>query len=77
PAGMRARTPSMMRIRLAWEGTLKAAGQEAAFTGRDAHGAFAWVVVPVSGADGLPAARTTAAGLLAAIKRDLAEAAGL
>ncbi|MEU0230103.1 MULTISPECIES: phospho-sugar mutase [unclassified Streptomyces] len=35
------------------------------------------VVVPVSGADGLPAARTTAAGLLAAIKRDLAEAAGL
>ncbi|MFC8764033.1 pullulanase-type alpha-1,6-glucosidase [Streptomyces sp. NPDC057193] len=26
--------------------TLKAAGQEAAFTGRDAHGAFAWVKVP-------------------------------
>ncbi|MGW0122945.1 pullulanase-type alpha-1,6-glucosidase [Streptomyces sp. NPDC003327] len=26
--------------------TLKAAGQEAAFTGRDAHGAFAWVRVP-------------------------------
>ncbi|MEU0231494.1 MULTISPECIES: pullulanase-type alpha-1,6-glucosidase [unclassified Streptomyces] len=26
--------------------TLKAAGQEAAFTGRDAHGAFAWVEVP-------------------------------
>ncbi|MGJ7419416.1 pullulanase-type alpha-1,6-glucosidase [Streptomyces cinereoruber] len=25
---------------------LKAAGQEAAFTGRDAHGAFAWVEVP-------------------------------
>ncbi|WP_432085212.1 pullulanase-type alpha-1,6-glucosidase [Streptomyces sp. bgisy095] len=25
---------------------LKAAGQEAAFTGRDAHGAFAWVKVP-------------------------------
>ncbi|MGW0031682.1 pullulanase-type alpha-1,6-glucosidase [Streptomyces sp. NPDC003314] len=25
---------------------LKAAGQEAAFTGRDAHGAFAWVAVP-------------------------------
>ncbi|MGA5194819.1 pullulanase-type alpha-1,6-glucosidase [Streptomyces exfoliatus] len=31
----------------AYEGwTLKAAGQEAAFTGRDAHGAFAWVKVP-------------------------------
>ncbi|MCD2467233.1 pullulanase-type alpha-1,6-glucosidase [Streptomyces sp. MBT42] len=26
--------------------TLKGAGQEAAFTGRDAHGAFAWVKVP-------------------------------
>ncbi|MFD8975873.1 pullulanase-type alpha-1,6-glucosidase [Streptomyces sp. NPDC059593] len=26
--------------------TLKAAGQEAAFTGRDTHGAFAWVKVP-------------------------------
>ncbi|MFF5788187.1 pullulanase-type alpha-1,6-glucosidase [Streptomyces sp. NPDC012693] len=26
--------------------TLKAAGQEAPFTGRDAHGAFAWVKVP-------------------------------
>ncbi|MFJ3503130.1 pullulanase-type alpha-1,6-glucosidase [Streptomyces sp. NPDC090135] len=26
--------------------TLKAAGQQAAFTGRDAHGAFAWVKVP-------------------------------
>ncbi|MFJ4341338.1 pullulanase-type alpha-1,6-glucosidase [Streptomyces sp. NPDC088915] len=26
--------------------TLKAAGQQAAFTGRDAHGAFAWVEVP-------------------------------
>ncbi|MEU8762972.1 pullulanase-type alpha-1,6-glucosidase [Streptomyces sp. NPDC048659] len=26
--------------------TLKAAGQEAAFTGRDSHGAFAWVRVP-------------------------------
>ncbi|MFB7592704.1 pullulanase-type alpha-1,6-glucosidase [Streptomyces sp. NPDC056169] len=26
--------------------TLKAAGQESAFTGRDAHGAFAWVKVP-------------------------------
>ncbi|MFF9341891.1 pullulanase-type alpha-1,6-glucosidase [Streptomyces sp. NPDC014773] len=26
--------------------TLKAAGQEAAFTGRDAHGAFAWVKLP-------------------------------
>ncbi|WP_411077082.1 phospho-sugar mutase [Streptomyces sp. cmx-10-25] len=35
------------------------------------------VVVPVAGADGPPEARATAAGLLAAIKRDLAEAAGL
>ncbi|MEU6930111.1 pullulanase-type alpha-1,6-glucosidase [Streptomyces sp. NPDC046374] len=33
--------------------TLKAAGQEAAFTGRDAHGAFAWVRVP-EGAATLP-----------------------
>ncbi|GAA3932230.1 pullulanase-type alpha-1,6-glucosidase [Streptomyces gulbargensis] len=32
---------------------LKAAGQEAAFTGRDAHGAFAWVKVP-EGASSLP-----------------------
>ncbi|MFE1379940.1 pullulanase-type alpha-1,6-glucosidase [Streptomyces sp. NPDC058740] len=32
---------------------LKAAGQEAAFTGRDAYGAFAWVRVP-EGAAGLP-----------------------
>ncbi|MFF4868124.1 phospho-sugar mutase [Streptomyces sp. SID5770] len=35
------------------------------------------VVVPVDGADALPAARATAAELLAAVKRDLAEAAGL
>ncbi|WP_053646032.1 MULTISPECIES: phospho-sugar mutase [unclassified Streptomyces] len=35
------------------------------------------VVVPVAGADALPAARATAAELLAALKRDLAEAAGL
>ncbi|MFF2780195.1 pullulanase-type alpha-1,6-glucosidase [Streptomyces sp. NPDC058052] len=33
--------------------TLRAAGQEAAFTGRDAHGAFAWVKVP-EGASTLP-----------------------
>ncbi|MFF1510706.1 pullulanase-type alpha-1,6-glucosidase [Streptomyces sp. NPDC058326] len=33
--------------------TLKAAGQEAAFTGRDAHGAFAWVKVP-EGASTVP-----------------------
>ncbi|MFI8965139.1 pullulanase-type alpha-1,6-glucosidase [Streptomyces sp. NPDC053493] len=33
--------------------TLKAAGQEAPFTGRDAHGAFAWVRVP-EGASTLP-----------------------
>ncbi|MEV7276666.1 pullulanase-type alpha-1,6-glucosidase [Streptomyces sp. NPDC093111] len=33
--------------------TLKAAGQEAPFTGRDAHGAFAWVRVP-EGAATLP-----------------------
>ncbi|MFD9643308.1 pullulanase-type alpha-1,6-glucosidase [Streptomyces sp. NPDC059082] len=32
---------------------LKSAGQEAAFTGRDAHGAFAWVKVP-EGASTLP-----------------------
>ncbi|MER7518034.1 pullulanase-type alpha-1,6-glucosidase [Streptomyces sp. NPDC126499] len=32
---------------------LKAAGQEAAFTGRDAHGAFAWVRVP-EGASTVP-----------------------
>ncbi|MFC8790505.1 pullulanase-type alpha-1,6-glucosidase [Streptomyces cinereoruber] len=32
---------------------LKAAGQEAAFTGRDAHGAFAWVKVP-EGASTIP-----------------------
>ncbi|MFE0779156.1 phospho-sugar mutase [Streptomyces sp. NPDC058861] len=35
------------------------------------------VVVPVAGADALPAARATAAELLAAVKRDLSEAAGL
>lgn len=35
------------------------------------------VVVPVSTRTGLPAARTKAAGLLAAIKRDLSEAAGI
>ncbi|MGW4721920.1 phospho-sugar mutase [Streptomyces sp. NPDC004291] len=35
------------------------------------------VVVPVDGADALPAARATAAELLAAVKRDLSEAAGL
>ncbi|MFF5450349.1 phospho-sugar mutase [Streptomyces sp. NPDC012950] len=35
------------------------------------------VVVPVDGADALSAARATAAELLAAVKRDLAEAAGL
>ncbi|MFF4174014.1 phospho-sugar mutase [Streptomyces sp. NPDC001744] len=35
------------------------------------------VVVPVAGADGLPAARATAADLLGALKRDLAAAAGL
>ncbi|WP_426363542.1 pullulanase-type alpha-1,6-glucosidase [Streptomyces sp. E-08] len=33
--------------------TLKAAGQDAAFTGRDAHGAFAWVKVP-EGASTVP-----------------------
>ncbi|MFD8645205.1 pullulanase-type alpha-1,6-glucosidase [Streptomyces zaomyceticus] len=33
--------------------TLKGAGQEAAFTGRDAHGAFAWVKVP-EGASSVP-----------------------
>ncbi|MFI8422883.1 pullulanase-type alpha-1,6-glucosidase [Streptomyces sp. NPDC085479] len=33
--------------------TLKAAGQEAAFTGRDAHGAFAWVKLP-EGASTVP-----------------------
>ncbi|MFB7940962.1 pullulanase-type alpha-1,6-glucosidase [Streptomyces sp. NPDC056049] len=33
--------------------TLKAAGQEAAFTGRDAHGAFAWVTLP-EGASTVP-----------------------
>ncbi|MFD9797020.1 phospho-sugar mutase [Streptomyces sp. NPDC059070] len=35
------------------------------------------VVVPVAGADALDAARATAAGLLAGIKRDLATAAGI
>ncbi|MFD9715302.1 phospho-sugar mutase [Streptomyces sp. NPDC059076] len=35
------------------------------------------VVVPVTGADGLPAARARAADLLAALKRDFATAAGL
>ncbi|MER5429727.1 phospho-sugar mutase [Streptomyces sp. NPDC002588] len=35
------------------------------------------VVVPVGAHDGLPAARATAAGLLAAIKRDLSAAAGI
>ncbi|GFH35975.1 phospho-sugar mutase [Streptomyces pacificus] len=35
------------------------------------------VVVPVSGASGLPAARARAAEVLAAVKRDLAEAAGI
>ncbi|MGA4974129.1 MULTISPECIES: phospho-sugar mutase [Streptomyces] len=35
------------------------------------------VVVPVAGADALPTARATAAELLGALKRDLAEAAGL
>ncbi|MFF9145479.1 pullulanase-type alpha-1,6-glucosidase [Streptomyces sp. NPDC014861] len=33
--------------------TLRAAGQEAAFTGRDAHGAFAWVKLP-EGASTVP-----------------------
>ncbi|MGW1014178.1 pullulanase-type alpha-1,6-glucosidase, partial [Streptomyces termitum] len=33
--------------------TLRAAGQEAAFTGRDAHGAFAWVKLP-EGATAVP-----------------------
>ncbi|AEW96168.1 MULTISPECIES: phospho-sugar mutase [Streptomycetaceae] len=35
------------------------------------------VVVPVTGQDGLPAARTLAAGVLAEVKKDLAAAAGI
>ncbi|MFR9727017.1 phospho-sugar mutase [Streptomyces sp. MS19] len=67
-----------LRYRLAGAGAVEAARVIVRPSGTEPKlKCYLEVVVPVDGHDALPDARATAAGALAAVKRDLAEAAGL